>query len=436
MSKFLLMLAIIALAAFNAANANGLSLNSVGTRALGMGGAFVGLADDASAIYWNPSGLAFIKGSYIGVGACDVVPLPKYENSAIKTKADGLVDHYVAPNFMSYFDIAGVENLKAGFGVFVPAGIGAEYDGADLLALSNGKEYKWKSKIAVINISPALAYQFTPQFSLGVAMNIYYGTFDLKRGAVQRLTPTYTIDGQYEENSDGWGYGVTVGGMYKPWENLSIGASLRMKTNVEMHGTATNTLMPKIPGLNAKSKSDFDRDISWPLWASVGIAYKPIKDLTITFDAQYSQWESACDELDTKFDDAKWMAALTPTEANIFKLKWKDAVQIRFGMEYQALENLAIRLGAYREPSPGNDKTYNLLFPENTYYGITGGFTYKWNSLSFDFGMEYLFGDTKNIKQAYETFVVNGKTTQVASNYPGKHTADHFAVCFGLGWHF
>ena len=33
----------------------------VGARALGMGGAFVGLADDASAAYWNPAGLAFIK---------------------------------------------------------------------------------------------------------------------------------------------------------------------------------------------------------------------------------------------------------------------------------------------------------------------------------------------------------------------------------------
>lgn len=34
------------------------SLETVGTRAQGMGGAFVGVADDASAAYWNPAGLA------------------------------------------------------------------------------------------------------------------------------------------------------------------------------------------------------------------------------------------------------------------------------------------------------------------------------------------------------------------------------------------
>lgn len=34
------------------------SLDTVGTRAQGMGGAFVGVADDASAAYWNPAGLA------------------------------------------------------------------------------------------------------------------------------------------------------------------------------------------------------------------------------------------------------------------------------------------------------------------------------------------------------------------------------------------
>ncbi|MFH1010017.1 MAG: UPF0164 family protein, partial [bacterium] len=31
---------------------------AVGARALGMGGAFVSVADDATALYWNPAGIA------------------------------------------------------------------------------------------------------------------------------------------------------------------------------------------------------------------------------------------------------------------------------------------------------------------------------------------------------------------------------------------
>ncbi len=39
-------------------NAGAQSFETVGTRALGMGGAFVAVADDATAVYWNPAGLA------------------------------------------------------------------------------------------------------------------------------------------------------------------------------------------------------------------------------------------------------------------------------------------------------------------------------------------------------------------------------------------
>jgi hypothetical protein len=52
------------------------SFAAVGTRAAGMGGAFVGVADDATAIYWNPAGLA--TGSYFSLvldgGTGEAVP--------------------------------------------------------------------------------------------------------------------------------------------------------------------------------------------------------------------------------------------------------------------------------------------------------------------------------------------------------------------------
>ena len=42
--------------------AGGFQLNEHGAKAMAMGGAFAGLANDLSAFYFNPAGLAFMNG--------------------------------------------------------------------------------------------------------------------------------------------------------------------------------------------------------------------------------------------------------------------------------------------------------------------------------------------------------------------------------------
>jgi hypothetical protein len=56
--------ALVALAV-SVAPAAAQSFDAVGTRAAGMGGAFVAVADDASAVYWNPAG--FASGSFFSL---------------------------------------------------------------------------------------------------------------------------------------------------------------------------------------------------------------------------------------------------------------------------------------------------------------------------------------------------------------------------------
>lgn len=51
-------LAVITALGLLPATAAGQDFAATGTRAAGMGGAFVGVADDATALYWNPAGLA------------------------------------------------------------------------------------------------------------------------------------------------------------------------------------------------------------------------------------------------------------------------------------------------------------------------------------------------------------------------------------------
>jgi hypothetical protein len=62
MRNALLIFSLAAASALQAANYSNEVLSiGVGARALGMGGAYVGVADDSTAVYWNPAGLPKIK---------------------------------------------------------------------------------------------------------------------------------------------------------------------------------------------------------------------------------------------------------------------------------------------------------------------------------------------------------------------------------------
>jgi hypothetical protein len=60
------------------------SNESIGTRAQGMGGAFVGVADDASAVYWNPGGLA--GGSYFSLVVDGTTASPDPDELSLSAK--------------------------------------------------------------------------------------------------------------------------------------------------------------------------------------------------------------------------------------------------------------------------------------------------------------------------------------------------------------
>ncbi|OPX26292.1 MAG: hypothetical protein B1H05_02530 [Candidatus Cloacimonas sp. 4484_140] len=415
MKKGLLVLFLISIFTVSSLFANGLSLNSIGARALGMGGAMVGLADDPTAIYWNPAGLAG-QNSSLYFFATDIIPFGTYKATSVdygydpppvftidaKTKTN----HYLSPNLFANYSMG---NLALGLGVFVPAGLGAEYNGDDLIPISGGS-LEWMSKIAVINIAPTIAYKINDIFSLGVTGNIFYGTFDMKRPST--YTDSTGLHGvQYTESSTGTGFGVSGGLLCKLSEMIQFGVSARTEIKVTMSGEAENALMVAQGG---PATSDFDRDVAWPLWAAFGIAVKPMENLTITADAQYSQWAKSEDSFKTEFKDPVWKAVTAATGDDTFVLDWKDCTQIRLGLEYMASEKLALRAGYYYDPAPAPDETLTILFPSSTNNVVTAGLGFCVGKFDIDFGLEYLMGKERDI-------------TLSTHNMPGKHKLDVFA---------
>jgi long-chain fatty acid transport protein len=384
--------------------ANGLSLNSVGPKALGMGGAFVALSNDATAMYWNPAGLAGQKTS-VSAFFTGIMPLGTYdyEPAGVSTETESNI--YPTGGL---FGVYAKDNITFGLGVYVPAGLGAEYNGEDLVNLGGGV-FDWESRIGVIAISPSFAYQVNDKFSIGVAANIYYGMFDLSRPDAadvnQDGTPETPV--QYTEESTGMGFGVTIGLQYDITEQLTIGATVKTSTAVSMEGTA-DIVAPSLGGITLV-ETDFEREVTWPFWVGAGLAYKPTECLTLVLDAQYSKW-SLLDELIAEYEKMP---------DGEFTLDWEDAVQIRLGGELKVAEKTHLRLGYYYDPAPAPDETLNILFPSSTNHVVTGGVGHCFGTFRLDAALEYLVGGDRDVEPS-------------AHNMPGVHHLDVFAFSLGF----
>lgn len=389
--------------------ANGLNLNSVGVKAGGMGGAFIGLADDYSAVFWNPAGISQIQNPQIAAYFTGVMPSSTYKQSAYGIDATSESQMFPVPGLMGYVPLdSGFLNI--GLGIYIPSGLGVTWNGDDFKNMTGGQSFEWMSKIGVVNIAPAVSVQLLPSLSLGAAINISYGFLDLKRPQMI-LDPKnrQPIWGQYSESSSGWGFGAEIGLLFKPINLISIGATFKTANKISFSGTADNGLLP--PSLGS---ADLTRDISWPIWMGAGIALKPISILTITADLQYTAWGNL-DTITTTYTG--WEAAgVTEGKMN---LSWNSKTQIRFGAELELLKFLAIRAGYYIDPAPAPDETLNILFPSIDYAGPTFGLAFKFTHLTIEGSLEYLKGNERTI------------AVQTADNMAGIHNTNIFTFFVG-----
>jgi long-chain fatty acid transport protein len=387
--------------------ANGLNLNSLGSRALSMGGAFVGLADDYSAIFWNPAGMSQFSMRYLGFYGTDVIPSGSYllqvpTQSGLLNVVDAKTQskHYLS-GLLAYYQPV-TENIVAGVGIYIPSGLGASWDGQDFIHLSNDTTYQWTSKIGAVTFSPGVSYRINDMVSVGAALNINYGMFSLNRwaGLAEIPDPPYEFDlGQYEMNLKGWGFGATLGVLVKVNDMLSFGATLRTPNRVRLSGDASLSnieLLGYTPSTEAKTESPH---LTFPLWVAGGVAFRPFSGLTVTGDLQWTQW-SALDQVELKFVDPFWSLFMLSSGENIMHLEWKDTLQVRLGAEYMLREDLALRAGYYYDPTPAPDQTMNFVLPSLTFNAFTLGVGYDLDGLVIDLGFEFLSGKKREVDYA------------------------------------
>ena len=307
-----------------------------GARAGGYGTAFVAVADDLTAIYYNPAGLAYQKDTQI-MASLFYINYPatasdKYDFSG----GYGLVtsDKYSTNALVPFvgFSTKFFYDTVIAAGIYVLGGGGGKVEG-----LPAGYKIEGQQSYMVYNIS--LAKQITDKFSIGLGFDAIQFQDKLVMSA-----PGLGLDVDY--NRSAFGFQGNIGFMYKPIEKLSTAFVLRSGSYVDV---------PNEPA-SVYSNPAFVEEVCYPLTWEIGFAYDLFEEFT--FAASISQ------------NKTSWTSA-----------RYNDIFQYRVGTEYRATEKLSLHLGFFSDPNLLKDEyrsDYNLtnLDMYNMKY-LTAGVEYK-----------------------------------------------------------
>jgi len=311
------------------------NFNNPGARSLGMGGAFVAVADDATAVIANPAGLVILQRPELS-GEVKFTRFTNTIKAYSNTLAEGATnslhsrdfdDFVVTPSFFSFVYpterlvvaafIRELINYESNFetqGIFFadPAGgvvrLSPVTSALEIQALNFGLG-------AGLNL--AKENPWLP--SLGASLEFSVGRIRsrLERFGTQgptgppdfsNLLQTETVDGT------DLGIGFNVGALWHPMKDMGVGIVYRRGPRYDVQQTLTVTGGPS---------AVVDLGFKVPDVAAAGISYRFFERLTVAFEATFIQYSQLVEHFQVPLADS-------------FATKYKldDAIELHLGAEY------------------------------------------------------------------------------------------------------
>ena len=346
-----------------------------GAKAAGMAAAFVGVADDPSAIMHNPAGLTQVKGTNIYSGVTALIPSAEYKSPSGTSEVTDY-DVFYAPHLYVSSDF-NMQNVVLGLGIFSPFGIGGGSWNDEGLT----RYISTENTIATISVNPTLAWQVTPKLSLGIGV-YYLHSFNTAEKMVDQSMFSAS-DGKFSLDADGGGWGYDFGVLVSPFDKIRFGVAFRSHVSVNQKGEAElENIAPALQPLfgGSQYRTTVETSLDFPETVSVGIAYKPITSLTLAFEVEWLNW-SRFDHQTLDFEHEVPGAGFSDM---VIDLDWKDQWFFKFGSEYWLNEKFAVRAGYAFIETQVPDHTLSTAFPDENGHNFCIGFGYKINKWTVD----------------------------------------------------
>ena len=361
-----------------------------GARALGMGGSFIAVADDATAASWNPAALIILKRPEI---SC-VISYDQGKRTYDTYAVSGTIDDFSKDRFrLNYLSLAVPFSLFSRLMVFSlnyqhlysfsyeEQSQWSQYD-PGILDLEYGLHVKQRGALAPF--SPALAIQVIPSLSLGITGNVWSNKLSTNEwenistinGEGIAIGDPIRSFGQLYQRYEFSGFNLNCGFLWQINRSFKIGGVI--KTPFHAHVDHTLEYVYLSENLADPSENEYVQysfygrsRINMPVSYGAGAALGLLDNyLLLSLDVYRTDWD------DYKLEH----------EANI-----KPTTQIRLGAEYLLYKKgrlIPIRSGIFYDPEPAEGWV-------DDFFGASIGTGIVWKDYALDIAYQYRFGEKR-----------------------------------------
>ncbi len=379
------------------------SFNPVGSgaRALGMGGAFIAVADDATAASWNPAGLVQLEEPEMSVVGAYFY---REEDLDFGTNPDGNGNQSVSKSRLNYMS-ATYPFVLWGLNMVVSANYQNLYDltrewnfvlkqSSDVLDIIEDVDYDQDGTLSAWGL--AYSVQILPTLSFGVTFNfwedgIYRNDWDqtvVQSGSGTLAGNRFTFESRSKDEFSFSGFNMNLGILWNVTGGLNFGAVLKTPFTADIKHQSSFSSSIKFPDLPAADSSFSERsteheDLDMPMSYGIGLAYRFSDNFTASFDIYRTEWD------DFKLEDSNGnkispISGLPSSESDV-----DPTYQARLGAEYLFITNkyiIPLRGGVFYDPAPAEGS------PDD-FYGFSLGSGIAGGRFVFDIAYQYRFGN-------------------------------------------
>ncbi|HUU52271.1 MAG TPA: outer membrane protein transport protein [Candidatus Heimdallarchaeota archaeon] len=447
---FILLLVVVLSMSTGYLSATVLTLYNVGPKAATMAGAFVGRADNTTAIFYNPAGLAFQKSLGFSVNV-------NYYNYTVEAGSEKLqrTDQSSEPQLIGSLYVAYTykERISIGVGAYTPYSLVTKWPSqwpGDPLCVN--------SELNVFTIRPVLAIKINKYLSIGAGLDIIHSSVRWDFHNIHSVA--WGPDEEWiinELNASGNGIGFTAGVLFKPSDNFQIGGRYQKKVDLDLkgkndydrghlylfnHDAPEHTPEVGIPEPEFAPYQEVIFSLPLPSEIVVGIMLAPAKRFTIQADVQRTGWSSfkiwefvAADPEDSIFPEPTEDEDMNdePVEGarEGIELNMKDTWSFKLGGEYYLKEELSLRIGYARHQSPFDDKDLTPVLPLLPRNVVSFGVGYDGPARSI--ATQSLIGNITF--DAYVQYVMLEERTSSYPGYPLTFVGNYWVFGFGVGFY-